>query len=50
MDTSLSPEQVQHLNAIKQRDAECGENVPSHWTAQLDRRFLLELLKQTTGW
>lgn len=32
------------LKSIRQRDAECGDDIPEHWTAQLDRRYLLQLL------
>lgn len=32
------------LEAIRERDAECGDDLPEHWKAQLDRRVLLRLL------
>lgn len=32
------------LKDIRRRDLECGENIPQHWQAQLDRRFLIQLL------
>lgn len=32
------------LNSIRKRDAECGGEIPGHWTAQLDRRNLLRML------
>lgn len=32
------------LSHIKERDADFGEYIPSHWQAQLDRRNLLTLL------
>lgn len=34
----------QLLAAIRRRDAELGENIPSHWVAQWDRRDLLRML------
>lgn len=42
------------LTAIKKRDAECGDVIPDHWQAQLDRRNLLRLLddalKEIADW
>lgn len=34
------------LKDIRRRDLECGENIPQHWQAQLDRRFLIQLLDE----
>lgn len=36
----------QMLAAIRERDKDMGEYIPSHWVAQLDRRNLLRLLDE----
>lgn len=36
------------LDSIRNRDVECGEEIPGHWTAQLDRRNLLRMLDEAT--
>jgi hypothetical protein len=35
------------LTLIRERDADFGNTIPSHWQAQLDRRNLLRLLDET---
>lgn len=32
------------LASIRKRDAEIGDTIPDHWTAQQDRRNLLRML------
>lgn len=34
------------VDGIRKRDAECGKVIPKHWQAQLDRRFLIQLLDE----
>lgn len=34
------------LASIRKRDTELGEEIPGHWTAQVDRRNLLRLLDE----
>lgn len=34
------------LASIRKRDAEIGEFIPDHWTAQKDRRNLLRMLDE----
>lgn len=32
------------MDGIRRRDEECGAEIPSHWQAQVDRRYLLTML------
>lgn len=40
----MSEKEDKTLAAIRRRDADYGDNIPDHWQAQKDRRFLLNLL------
>lgn len=42
-------EQAESVAAIRERDADFGEQIPRHWQAQWDRRILLRMLDATDG-